>query len=1158
MTQALPIGNGQFGGMIFGGIKQEEIQFNDKTLWDGNTTTYGAYQNFGSLLINSVGVTSVSNYIRYLDIENALAGVEYDVDGVHYTREYFTSNPDSSIVVRYSASQAQKLNLEVMLWDAHGKGSVYNGNMVTIQGKLSLISYFAKVQVKNEGGSITALPNGGISIQNADAVTIILAGKTNFSTTSPTYIHDAARVPVDVENIVSKAIAKDYATLKSTHIADYKSLFDRVSLKIGTTSNTVPTNQLITKYSSDKDNFLNELYFQFGRYLMISSARGIALPSNLQGIWNNSNTPPWSSDIHSNINVQENYWPAEVTNLSELHNTFLDYIYRESQQRNQWKQNAKDSGQTKGWTLYTENNIFGWHGSFMHNYVIANAWYAMHIWQHYRYTMDKDYLLNKAYPVMKSCAEYWMERLISDKGNATYGFAADGTLVCPNEYSPEHGPSEDGVAHAQQLVWDLFKNTLEAMDSLGTAVAGDAAFRANLQAKFAKLDDGCHTEKDGGKYFLREWKYTPRSVVGDYSHRHISHLVGLYPGNQISPLINDSIFKAALVALDSRGDYSTGWAMGHRITCWARALDGNRAYRILNNALALSSGGGGIYSNLFDAHPPFQIDGNFAATAAIAEFLIQSHIQGIIQLLPALPDAWTEGQVKGLRAIGNFTVDMSWVNNLLTTATITSVSGQVCKINFPNAKNATITNLATGFRVSVMVVDDNTISFPTTANGQYKVTPGPTCEMPVFNPTGGKYTTDLMVTITSATEGAEIYYTLDGTNPTTASTRYSGLITLSKSLTMKAIAAKEGFAVSKVASADYILGDYTVNTPVNAPMTRTDRHLDVVRFTGNSGGSLTGTLPTTGTRLLYTDLTKSVTGYALPGETLTPSMTYTGSWMHGYVYLDKGNDGVFSSTVNVDGSPSAESDVVSYSYYSGKNSTGATVSNQNPGVNSPAFTIPTDMKPGFYRMRYKVDWDYIDAGGNATNTNNIIANGGGIADVLLNVHKTTSTIKINKTNGDVLKSDNTPFSDTEVPFASAVDVVLSPNQGYKQNGMLIKHGYLSNPKFIHGNRQWQIDTIPATQFTDNRFTIPARLIDGDVEITAEFVLLSGVEKPTYDPNLIINTNKNYLTVVAILPAQVKVMDVTGRTHFLGQLSGVRTFKLNSGVYFVNRQKVLVP
>ena len=216
------------------------------------------------------------------------------------------------------------------------------------------------------------------------------------------------------------------------------------------------------------------------------------------------------------------------------------------------------------------------------------------------------------------------------------------------------------------------------------------------------------------------------------------------------------------------------------------------------------------------------------------------------------------------------------------------------------------------------------------------------------------------------------------------------------------------------------------------------------------------------------------------------------------------------------------------------------------------------MKPGFYRMRYKVDWDYIDAGGNATNTNNIIANGGGIADVLLNVHKTTSTIKINKTNGDVLKSDNTPFSDTEVPFASAVDVVLSPNQGYKQNGMLIKHGYLSNPKFIHGNRQWQIDTIPATQFTDNRFTIPARLIDGDVEITAEFVLLSGVEKPTYDPNLIINTNKNYLTVVAILPAQVKVMDVTGRTHFLGQLSGVRTFKLNSGVYFVNRQKVIVP
>ncbi|MHB9055409.1 MAG: glycosyl hydrolase family 95 catalytic domain-containing protein [Paludibacteraceae bacterium] len=1154
MTQALPIGNGQFGGMIFGGIKQEEIQFNDKTLWEGNTTSYGAYQNFGSLIINSVGVTAVSNYIRYLDIENAISGVEYDVDGVHYKREYFISNPDSAMVVRYSASQAKKLNLEVMLWDAHGKSPVYNGDNVTIQGKLSLVSYYAKVQVKNEGGTIINSPDGGISVQNADAVTIILAGKTNFSVINPTYIYDAARVPAEVESIVSKAEVKDYGALRSTHVTDYKSLFDRVSLSLGTTSNTVPTNQLITKYASDKDHFLNELYFQFGRYLMISSARGLALPSNLQGIWNNSNTPPWSSDIHSNINVQENYWPAEVTNLSELHNTFLDYIYRESQQRSQWKQNARDAGQSKGWTIYTENNIFGWHGGFMHNYVIANAWYAMHIWQHYRYTMDKDYLLNKAYPVMKSCAEFWMERLISDKGNTTYGFAPDGTLVCPNEYSPEHGPSEDGVAHAQQLVWDLFKNTLEAMDILGTAVAADATFKANLQGKFAKLDDGCHTEEDGGKIYLREWKYTPRSAVGDYGHRHISHLAGLYPGNQISPLINDSIFRAAVVSLDSRGDYSTGWAMGHRITCWARALDGNRAYRILNNALTLSNGGGGIYSNLFDAHPPFQIDGNFAATAAIAELLIQSHIEGILQILPALPDAWIEGQVKGLRAVGNFTVDINWADNVLTTACITSVGGQTCKVNFPFARNATVIDLATNASVSFTAVDENTISFPTVVNGQYIITAGPACETPVFNPAGGKYTTEQSVTITSATEGASIYYTMDGTTPDENSTLYTAPINIINSVNLKAIAVKNGYVASKIASTDYLQGDYIVNIPPATTMTRTDRHLDVIRFSGNMGGSLFATFPTTNPRLVYNDMTHN-TGLAVPGEVITPGINFTGSWMHGYIYLDKDNDGIFDELLNDDGTPTAASDIESYSFYLDKNSLGTALTTQNPGVNSPVFIIPPNTVPGIYRIRYKVDWNYIDAGGDPES---IIDNGGGIADILVNIHKNTYQMNILKFNGNVLKTDNTPLVNSEIPFGVPIDIVLSPAAGYMHDGVVIKHGYLSNPEFIHGNRQWRLDTIAAIQFVDNKFTIPAIYADGDVEITTQFIPLSGVNKPTIDPNLVIKSSNGLLTVTILTPADVKVYDVAGRTHYSGHISGSRSFKLHSGVYFVNKQKVIVP
>ncbi|MDD3490956.1 MAG: glycoside hydrolase family 95 protein, partial [Paludibacter sp.] len=444
MTQALPIGNGQFGAMIFGGIKQDEIQFNDKTLWQGNKTSYGAYPNFGSLFINTPNVSSVSNYIRTLDIENALAAVEYDIAGVHYKREYLSSHPDSAVLIRFTASEAGKINLEAIVWDAHQSTPAYNNGSITFSGKLSLLSYYARIDIKNEGGNI-ATNESSVTVSNADAVTIILRGKTNYSPVSSTYTFDAGLVKGQVDNIVDAVAAKGYEAVKTAHISDYKTFFNRSSLRLGNTTNNIPTNELLTTYNTgNRIQFLEELYYQFGRYLLISSSRGVDTPANLQGIWNNSNTPPWSADIHSNINVQMNYWPAEPTNLSDLYPNFLNYIYNEAVVQNQWKQNARNAGQTKGWTLYTENNIFGWHGGFMHNYVIANAWYCTHLWQHYRYSLDKNFLLTKAYPAMKGAAEFWMERLINDKGSSKYGIAPDGTLVCPNEYSPEHGPSEDG------------------------------------------------------------------------------------------------------------------------------------------------------------------------------------------------------------------------------------------------------------------------------------------------------------------------------------------------------------------------------------------------------------------------------------------------------------------------------------------------------------------------------------------------------------------------------------------------------------------------------------------------------------------------------------------------------------------------------------------
>jgi hypothetical protein len=699
--------------MVFGGISEEHIQFNEMSLWTGDEKETGAYQALGDLLITFLSTgpqqDSAAHYRRQLDLGTAVQKISYQKGRVRYQREYFCSFPDKVMVLHFTASEKEAYSALIQLKDAHNARITGEGVSLQLAGRLENgLKYHATALVKANGGTMALESDGNngsrLNLKKANGFTILLAAATDYVNLRSKRWRGNAPAG-KVQQTLSLASGKTYQQLLTAHLQDYQPLFNRVVLTLGDTPGSMAgmsTSQNLIDYKKQGNTNLEALLFQYGRYLLISSSRKGGLPANLQGMWNESNNPPWRSDYHSNINIQMNYWPAEPANLSECAVPYLDYI---NSMREVKKINTRAAyPNTRGWTVRTENNIYG--GESFNWNTPGSAWYMQGIWEHYAFTQDKKYLKSFAYPILKEIVEFWDDHLKR---------RPDGTLVSPMGWSPEHGPTEDGVTFDQEIIYDLFTNYIRASDILKI----DTVYRSHV----ADMRSHLLMPAIGKWGQLQEWE-TDRDDPND-QHRHSSNLFGLYPGERISVSNTPALANAAKVSLAARGDLSTGWSMAWKMNFWARLGDGDHAYSILNNFITLAGGagvnydkGGGVYSNLLCAHPPFQIDGNLGYTAGVAEMLVQSQTS-VIQLLPALPTAWKTGTVRGLRARGGFEIaDLTWKNGKILHLTIASLAGGECRI----AADCSLEGQ--GFAVKRLKGDQNFVySFKTVPGKSYHFVP---------------------------------------------------------------------------------------------------------------------------------------------------------------------------------------------------------------------------------------------------------------------------------------------------------------------------------------------------------------------------------------------------------------------------------------------------